>query len=76
MLLLRVILFLVGLPASNIALGDGRIYWSSLDSPGVFYIDRPPPSPLVSVSVLSDTAQATYLASPSPGQQLIAGEVS
>ena len=72
---LKVVFFLVvGLPASSIALGDDRIYWSSSDLPGVFYIDRPL-SPSAPVSVLSETAQATNLASPSPGQQLIAGEL-
>ncbi len=63
--------FLLGLPASKIALSRNRLYWN-MDSPGIFSVDRTTIG-IGMVNVLSDTAQAAFIISLSPDQQLIAG---
>ncbi len=64
----------VGLPASNIAISEGRLYWSgTTDNPGIFHVDRSTIG-TVPVGVLSETAESAVIVTTDPGQQLIAGE--
>lgn len=49
-----------------------KLYWSSLDSPGVFFLNRSR-SGTVSVEVMSETAEPAFIASLNPDQELIAG---
>ena len=65
-----------GLPASTIAISEGRLYWSGgSDNPGIFYVDRSTIS-TAPVGVLSETAESAVIVTTDPGQQLIAGKSS
>ena len=60
----------IGLPASSIALSRQRLYWSSMNSPGIFSVNR---SVNEAVNVLSETAEALLIVTLNPDQQLIPG---